>query len=192
MLTDGFYQRKRVEAIYYAHQAGGKRGRTVTFEPSVTSPLLLNEPQARSLAVGVRHLSDVVAQLHSLLDPPPSGDGMRVREADIDPRQARELRGELAQIRADLDALAALLGLAPERRSARAAFAALASSAWTIAEDLHPAKLRRYGAVDAEAAAALAPLIERLAARFLAVAEQTNRIDMEADHSGHQERGADR
>jgi hypothetical protein len=133
---------------------------------------VLTEPQARALAVGLRRLEEMLDQLDRLLDPPRTVDGRPRVDADLPPSLAAELRRELAALRARVTALAGLLGVTPERRSARRTFAALASAAWTTAADLHPCRLKAYGAVDVAAAQTLAGPLEELAAEFLALARR--------------------
>lgn len=127
----------------------------------------LNEHQARSLMVGVRRLQEILDQLDRLLGPSQAAQGALVLvEADIPQTLIGDLSRQADLLRAEIEALAGLLAIAPEHRSARRTFAALASSAWTVAEDLHPAKLRAYGEVEPVAVAVLAPRIERIAEGF--------------------------
>lgn len=138
----------------------------MTTQPDRTLTTLLTEPQSRALSVGLRHISRSLDELNRLLDAAPRAGAHEIT-FDIDAQAAAALRAQLAQIRRDLDALFVLLEIAPQPQSARAVFAAQAASAWSTAEDLHPRKLRRYGAVDPGAAAALTPLLERLAQDLL-------------------------
>jgi hypothetical protein len=126
----------------------------------------LTEAQRRSLTTGVRHLWQNLDDLEVLLDAPRSGPFLVV-ENDLPVELLPEIRNLIAGCRTDLQALAGLLAMERQRRSVRPEFAALAASAWTIAEDLHPTRLGRYGPVDADAAAQLAPVIQRLAAALL-------------------------
>lgn len=139
-----------------------------------TSPRpILSEPQSRALSVGVRRLWGTLEQLDQLLTTPAEDDFHRV-DFDIVAADVHELRDEIEDVRCNLRRLAYWLGITPERRSTRAAFAALASAGWTTAEDLHPNKLRGYGAMDPDTARMLGPLIEPIAAGLLALAARAN------------------
>lgn len=132
---------------------------------------LLTEPQERALATGVRQLREVLDELERLLA------GGTDAAPDIDLADVPALRGAIAELRDRLAALSRLLGVEARPRSARRTFAALASAAWTVAEDLRPAKLTRYGAVHPQVARLLAPHIEALAAGFLKLAQRGERPD---------------
>jgi hypothetical protein len=136
---------------------------------TVTVRGLLTEPQERALATGVRRLREALDELERLLT------GGTEAAPDIDLADVPALPGAIAELRDRLAALSRLLGVEARPRSTRRAFAALASAAWTVAEDLHPAKLTRYGAVHPEAARLLAPHIEALAAGFLRLAQRGER-----------------
>jgi hypothetical protein len=138
-------------------------------ERAATVHGLLTEPQERALTTGVRRLRETLDELERLLA------GGTDAVPDIDPADAADLRAAIAETRDRLAALARLLGVEARPRSARRTFAALASAAWTVAEDLRPAKLTRYGAVHPEAARLLAPHIEALAAAFLRLAQRGER-----------------
>ncbi|MER3419698.1 MAG: hypothetical protein C4290_03850 [Chloroflexota bacterium] len=140
-------------------------------KPAATVRGLLTEPQERALASGVRRLRETLDELERLL----TGDTGAA--LDIAPGHATELRGAVVEIRDRLTALSRLLGVEVRPLSARRAFVALASSAWTVAEDLHPAKLTRYGAVHPEAARLLAPHVEAIAAGFLRLAKRGERLN---------------
>ncbi len=142
-------------------------------------PALLTEPQARSLTAGVHRLDDILVQLDHLLDAASATSPAPQLVADIAPASITWFQGAVATLRTELNALAALLGVEPERRSVRRTVAALASSAWTIAEDLRPAELTGYGVMHAAAADTLTPHLERIAAGFLALAQQANETDRE-------------
>src|SRR5579875_156351 len=133
----------------------------------------LTEPQHRALAVGVRRLERTLALLQSLIEPREVPLLYTTCISDIPPEQAADLRATLAEAGAALSRLAALVGVEPEQRSARATFAAEAAEAWAAFEDLHPRKLQRYGTVDPEVAATLAPLIEAIAETLLHLATST-------------------
>lgn len=132
---------------------------------------VLTEPQERALVTGVRRLRETLDELERLL----AGDTDAT--PDIDPADVTDLRVAIADLRRRLAALSHLLGVEARPRSARRTFAALASAAWTVAEDLRPARLTRYGAVHPQAARLLAPHIEALAAGFLALAQRSGRPD---------------
>jgi hypothetical protein len=134
---------------------------------------ILSEPQSRALSVGVRRLWGTLDQLDQLLTAPP-GDDFHEVDFDIAAADVHALRNEIEDVRCNLRRLAYWLRITPDRRSTRAMFAALASSAWTTAEDLHPNKLRGYGAMDPDTARVLAPLIEPIAAGLLGLAARTN------------------
>jgi hypothetical protein len=138
-------------------------------ETAATVRGLLTEPQERALTTGVRRLRETLDELERLL----TGDTDAA--PDIDPADAADLRTAIAETRDRLAALSRLLGVEARPRSARRTFAALASAAWTVAEDLRPAKLTRYGAVHPEAARLLAPHIEALATGFLRLAQRGER-----------------
>ena len=134
---------------------------------------ILSEPQERALSVGVRRLWGTLEQLDHLLTAPAEDDFHHV-DFDIPAADVHALRDEIEDVRCNLRRLAFWLRVTPERRSTRAAFAALASAGWTTAEDLHPSKLRGYGAMDPDTARILAPLIEPVAAGLLALAARAN------------------
>jgi methyl-accepting chemotaxis protein len=137
--------------------------------------LVLTEPQERAISVAVRRLGDTLDRLDQLLAVTDAGDGYRTLDRDIDPDSTDRLHDAIAHVRRSLSELAERVGVTTEHQSARATFGALASGAWTVAEDLHPRKLRRYGDVDSDTARTLAPVIESIAAGFLALAEEMNR-----------------
>lgn len=139
-------------------------------ETAATLHGLLTEPQERALVTGVRRLRETLDELERLLT------GGTDAAPDIEPADAAGLRAAIAEIRDRLTALSRFLGVEARPRSARRAFAALASAAWTVAEDLHPRTLTRYGAVHPEAARLLAPHIEALAAGFLRLAQRGERL----------------
>jgi len=138
-------------------------------ETAATVRGLLTEPQERALVTGVRRLRDTLDELERLLA---VGTDAAPESA---PAGACALREGSADLRDRLGALSRLLGVEAPPRSARRAFAALASAAWTVAEDLHPRKLTRYGAVHSEAARLLAPHLEALAAGFLRLTQRGER-----------------
>ncbi len=140
-------------------------------EMATTVRGLLTEPQERALVTGVRRLRETLDELERLLA------GSTDAAPDIEPTDAADLRAVIAELRDRLAALSRLLGVEARPRSARRTFAALASAAWTVAEDLRPAKLTRYGAVHPQAARLLAPHIEALAAGFLKLAQRGERPD---------------
>lgn len=147
-------------------------------ETAATVRGLLTEPQERALVTGVRRLRATLDELERLLA------GSTDIVPDIEPADTPALRGAIAELRDRLAALSRLLGVEARPRSARRTFAALASAAWTVAEDLHPAKLTRYGAVHPQAARLLAPHIEALAAGFLRLAQRGERPDSTAGAVG--------
>mgnify|MGYP001225731669 CR=1 FL=1 len=117
----------------------------------------------------MRRIWRILDELEDLLRPSRHG-WLTVVDADVDPAVIPELEREIAACREDLHTLVELLHLRPEHRSTRSAFAALAATVWADAEDLHPKKLRRYGAVDPATALVLAPSLERLARALLRLA----------------------
>lgn len=136
-------------------------------------PLALNEAQLRALSAAVRRLWEHLDAIERALDPGPSGP-YHVPVDDVDPAVRASLGPVVGALRRELTVLAALVGVAPERRSARAQVAALATAAWSVVEGLRPDRLRRYGALD-PAAADLAPILERLAAGFIRLAQDAER-----------------
>lgn len=133
----------------------------------------LTEPQRRALITGVRRLERTLDLLESLLAPGEHTLRYTVYAQDIPAEQAADLRATLAEARAALARLATLIGVEPERFSTRMEFAAEAAEAWASFEDLHPRQLKRYGHVEPDAAAAVAPLIEQIAAILLRLATST-------------------
>lgn len=139
-------------------------------------PLLpLTEPQQRLLSVGVRQLSDLIDRIDALLEPTQTPTSGHILDNDVDAAAAAAARRLLQDARAGLGELRGLVGATPDHQSRRGMLGALASSAWTIAEDLHPRRLRGYGAVDPRAAEQISPVVDQLAAALLGVASALNR-----------------
>lgn len=134
---------------------------------------LLNEPQLRAYSVGVRRMSDALDDLDRLLGTSTEQRGLHPAVQDIDATRIENLRALVAWLRDDVAELAEALEVPPRPESVRAEFVAIATTAWTLAEDLRPTKLGGYGHVDPVVIETLSPLIRRIADRFLALCHGT-------------------
>ena len=116
----------------------------------------LNEHQARGVLVTFEHVDRLLRTIERLAVPSTSPFSREQR--DVPPEVARELEVATAEVRrVMLQALDALgIGVSNAPVSARQAIDAYLLFADTALEELTPAELRGYGAVDEQAAAELA------------------------------------
>jgi hypothetical protein len=124
----------------------------------------LNEAQTRALATTLEILEQRCQQMRRLISDP-AANGILHQVVDDIPATARDrILANLAAIEAVVARLAAEYQLTTQPRSARQILVALLSSSWEHLEDTRPAKLRRYGPVDPQAAAPLDAELARLLA----------------------------
>jgi len=137
----------------------------------------LNEAQIRALTATLQILEERCHQMRRLISDS-AADGILYQVVDDIPANARDrLLSNLAAIEAVVARLAAEYQLNAPPRSARQILVALLSSSWEHLEDTRPAKLRRYGPVDPQAAAPLNAELSRLLALM-----DTMRVAAEARH----------
>lgn len=126
----------------------------------------LNANQRRSLSVTLRVVENALVTVEGLLRCPPTGALTRATDP-VGPEVEPRLREALADLQADVLALAHLVNVAPGELPVRGRAAALLISAWEAVCDSHPSRLRAYGAVDEDVNQALAGPMARLADRLL-------------------------
>src|SRR5438067_10023666 len=109
----------------------------------------LNAAQALSLATSLRVLEERCDQMQRLVAGAVHDGALHriIQDIPVDTRWV--LRDHLASLRGDIAQMAADFQLTGGPQSARQMLVALLAASWQDLEDERPAKLRRYGPVDA-------------------------------------------
>ncbi|HEV8149962.1 MAG TPA: hypothetical protein VGP61_07225 [Gemmatimonadales bacterium] len=137
------------------------------------SPLLdaalLNEHQRRHLGITLGQMQQLLHEIAALLHTPAPQDGLVTEADDIPPEFARRAPQAIARLDAGIAALAERFALPRRERSRfRWARAVLGISIDNL-EDSRASKLRAYGEVNPELAAALDPELHALQSQLRAL-----------------------
>ncbi len=131
---------------------------------------VLNEHQRRHFSVLLVGLDEALARIEQLADPDRQAWGPLTEYADdLPPRFAAEAHPLIADLRARILALGALLGTGSRRMSRERSIRAMVTSATIRLEDSRARGLRGYGAVDPSVHEHLDPVLDDLIERFRAV-----------------------
>ncbi len=130
----------------------------------------LNPFQRRALNSTLVHLEQQLLRLEQVVQSQEEQVLLR-RIGSFSPDEQIYLRDLFRQIRQHIQTLATEYALPGAEEDARSALLGTATVLWSDLEDLRPARLDRYGAVDPTLEATLGPRIEALIASVLAIAE---------------------
>lgn len=131
---------------------------------------MLNQAQQTALTTSLLHLEQALDEIERLIDRPPTGVTYTT-EVEFGPATGQQIRQNCHEIRQRIRDLAAEFNLPRHHWSGRRVIVAEMSSAWANLEDMRPARLRRYGAVDPALDDKLTPRLEHLIHLVLAVQE---------------------
>lgn len=131
---------------------------------------LLNPAQAQSLRITLRALELRLHRADLWLQGAEEEGRLYQRALSLPPQTRAQAREAIAEARRRLYALADRFALEPEEEDAASIIRGEMSVSWADLCDTHAAKLRRYGPVAPDLAAALDPEVERLAALALRIA----------------------
>jgi hypothetical protein len=139
---------------------------------SQPDPVGLPGSHHRRISPAVRTLLEAIDDIEAALAIPPAEGGLALFDGDVPAELATPLRSELEGIRARVAELARLADVTLRPVSVRRRVASAASYAWSVAEELTPAKLARFGRFDETAAEAISAAASRLAQDFLRIARE--------------------
>lgn len=129
----------------------------------MTDPPLLNEPQRNRFAVLLAALETALDDVERLAGGrAAAGQHLALLADDVSDTTAAVVREDIAAVRAQVRALATLLGIAPRTRSRARVMRAIILAQMLRVEDSYAAKLGGYGAVNARAAEVLDPPLRAL------------------------------
>jgi hypothetical protein len=123
-------------------------------EPAPDAAVRFNDPQRRSLSVGLHHVADLLDEVQRVLDAAATPSPFSRLTSDVSPAQSGVVRDHLERLRRTLLAAARRHGLdvaGPALDARRSIGAQLTAAAIAVAE-IRPRHLRGYGSLDPGAA----------------------------------------
>lgn len=134
---------------------------------------VLNDNQRRHFSVLLVSLDEALARIEELSDRDcRAGASLTAYTDDLPQRFSAEAGPMIADLRARIVQLAALLGTEPRRMSRARSIRALVTSAAIRLEDSRARGLRGYGTVDPSVQEQLDPVLDDLIARFRAISRR--------------------
>lgn len=144
---------------------GAKRGVTMTqsMHEEKRSAVPLNENHRRGLGATLAFLDETLCRIEEWADGREVKSVFYVEKNTLSPSQRRAVRGEIERARRILLELKNDLELPPREQEANREIWGLCSVLWKDVIELQSRYMRRYGAMDHEAAAYLDPRVKVLA-----------------------------
>ncbi len=115
----------------------------------------LSEGHRRALSSRMLIVDSAIVRVLGLLEDRKTPAAMKSIEGSVTAEQQEEITARLLQLQARLASLATRYNLEPAKRDLRRILASEVSRIWVALEDSRPRRLKGYGSLPAETAAAL-------------------------------------